>query len=196
MLVLSSMLSAACIPLSVAWIEHHHGSRISATATAISIMAVLGSFLFSMYTHLKAFGQRPLAPRRADDFTLESILSRPYTLGGGVRVVAGKTSRLAVRLDAILSDGDTLAEQLLAELDAIECTAQVLIGERRRISVIRIRPRLLELGIWSERDICDFNDALRVRTRVVRREMEKPTTVELATAVSTLQHLRWKMIDS
>jgi hypothetical protein len=62
--------------------------------------------------------------------------------------------------------------------------------------VIRIRSRLLELGIWSERDVCDFNDALVVRNKVARRDAERPTAVALSNAASVLQHLRWKMLES
>jgi len=44
--------------------------------------------------------------------------------------------------------------------------AQTLLGEEPNTSVIRLRSRLLELGVWSEGDVYDFDVALRTRNEV------------------------------
>ena len=84
--------------------------------------------------------------------------------------------------------------RLLRELTAIEREAQALLGETPHTSVIRLRSRLQELGVWSENDVYDFDAALRIRNKVAHGD--ELNRVSVTEAVDTMQRLRRKLETS
>ena len=60
------------------------------------------------------------------------------------------------------------------------------------MSVIRLRSRLQELGVWSENDVYDFDVALRTRNEIARGDRNELSRGSITKAVETMQRLREK----
>lgn len=81
---------------------------------------------------------------------------------------------------------------MLLELSVIEREAQALLGEGHNVSVIRLRSRLQELGVWSDSDVYDFDLALRTRNAVAHGDQEL-SRASVTKAVETMRRLRQKV---
>jgi hypothetical protein len=92
----------------------------------------------------------------------------------------------------LITEGPTEA-RLLYELSAIEREAQTLLGEEHSTSLIRLRSRLRELGVWSDGDVYDFDIALRTRNKIAHGDQEELSKASVAKAVETMQRLRGKV---
>jgi hypothetical protein len=84
-------------------------------------------------------------------------------------------------------------DRLLIELVQIEREAQALVGEGPTTSIIRLRSRLQELGVWSDDDVYDFDVALRIRNEVAHGDQEVLSRTSVAKAVETMRRLRQKV---
>jgi hypothetical protein len=82
---------------------------------------------------------------------------------------------------------------LLHELGTIEREASILLGEEHKVSVIRLRSRLHELGIWSDSDIYDFDLALRTRNKIAHGDLEELNKASVLEATETMRRLRQKV---
>jgi hypothetical protein len=86
--------------------------------------------------------------------------------------------------------------RLLEELSEIEGQAQELLGEGRHLSVIGLRSRLQELGVWSENDVYDFDVALRARNDIAHGDKETLSKETVTRAAETMRLLRLKIEES
>jgi ABC-type phosphate transport system substrate-binding protein len=164
LLAFAAALSVVAIPVVVALV-----SRNSATAwTVVGIVAGLISFLVATVTYWHSFRSRASAEKEA-----------------------AKASKTHPGQIFILTEGPVEA-QLLEELSATEREAQALLGEGTNTSVIRLRSRLLERGVWSERDVHDFDVALRTRNEIAHGEQEVSRT-STSQAIETIRRLRQKV---
>jgi hypothetical protein len=82
---------------------------------------------------------------------------------------------------------------LLRELSVMERVGQDLLGEGHRTSVIRLRERLLELGIWNKGDAYNFDIALRTRNEIAHGDQGGVSIASVAAAVETMKRLREKV---
>jgi len=126
--------------------------------------------------------------------------NKPGITWGNVGAVAAAVGALSAFTTAVLAwrstreseaaASEASAEvQLLGELSRVERQARILLGEDHPISVIQIRERLRDLGIWSDSDVYDFDLALRTRNEVAHggRDLNKTSVAE---AVQIMQNLR------
>jgi len=129
-------------------------------------------------------------PRSREEYLL---LERAYLLQERERLLQERERLLQERERVSLVESPTEL-RLLRELTAIEREAQALLGETPHTSVIRLRSRLQELGVWSENDVYDFDAALRIRNKVAHGD--ELNRVSVTEAVDTMQRLRRKLETS
>jgi hypothetical protein len=112
-----------------------------------------------------------------------------------------KESDSAIRAQVVRAAGlpesqEQLESELLLELHEIEADSKALLGEQYSASVIRLIPRLLELGVWSESDAFDFDAALRTRNQVAHGDEESLSQTSVTEALETMRRLRRKLEGS
>lgn len=169
LVVLAAALSVVAIPF-IALVGNKHSDAWTATATGVaSVATAVAAFAFSSITYWKS--SKIQAASEEKSVEMRSILEH--------NVIA-------------LAEGP-VDIQLLREFSAIEREAQNLLGGGSNISVIRLRSRLLELGIWSERDVYDFDVALRTRNQVAHGEQADVTRASMSQAIDTIRRLRQKV---
>jgi hypothetical protein len=192
-LFLAAVLSVISVPLAVIFIGHNQGAAWTLAAAIGTALAALLSFFFSTVTYVKSSAEarstnisrvrvRGYARhKRAARYLYVSLPKRLEGPGG-----LGKRNLVSYPTEV----------QLLLELSAIEQEAQGLLGEGHGTSVIRLRSRLQELGIWSDSDIYDFDVALRTRNKVVHGDEEELSEKSVTDAVETMRRLRQKLETS
>jgi hypothetical protein len=169
LLILAALSSVVSIPVVVALVS---GRTQSTTWVFIgtAIAAGLTTFLFSTVTYWKSSGEARVKE------TTETIKA---SAGSVVITVEGPAEA-----------------KLLQELSAIEREAQALLGEGPSTSVIRLRSRLLELGVWSKKDVYDFDVALRTRNEIAHGTQRDVSRTSINQAIETIRRLRQKVETS
>ena len=169
LLVLSAALSVVAIPIVVALVSRNSAEAWTVAGTTAAAGAGLISFLFSTVTYWQTSKIRASAEKEAT-----------------------KASKAHPGQVVILVEGPAEA-QLLQELIATEREAQALLSEGPNTSVIRLRARLLDLGVWSERDVYDFDVALRTRNEIAHGEQKEVSRTSISQAIDTIRRLRRKV---
>ena len=164
LLVLAASLSVVAIPIVVALVSHNSATTWIVVGTVTGLIG----FLVPTVTYWQSFRSRASAEKEA-----------------------ARTSKAHPDQVILLTEGP-MEVQLLEELSAAEREAQALLGERTNASVIRLRSRLLDLGVWSERDAYDFDVALRTRNKIAHGEQEVSRT-SVSQAIETIRRLRQKV---
>lgn len=164
--VLAAVLSVVVIPIIFALIGHNQGAVWAEGLGIAGITTAAIGFLFTTVTYRK--------------FSIDLNKSMQPDL------------KYTSNYNVIITEGPTEA-QLLRELNMIEREAQALLGEGQNTSVIRLRSRLEELGIWSENDVYDFDFALRVRNVVAHGDQQELSRASVTRAVETMRRLRQKV---
>lgn len=167
LLAIAAALSVVAIPVVVALVSHNSAT----TWAVVGAVAGLTSFLVVTATYWQSFRSQASAEEEAT-----------------------KVSKAHPGQVVILTEGP-VEIQLLEELRATERDAQALLGEGPNTSVIRLRSRLLELGVWSEHDVYDFDVALRTRNEIAHGNQEVSRT-SISKAIETIRRLRQKVVAS
>jgi hypothetical protein len=190
--------SVVAVPLIAALVAHLSAAEIavtvSVTAAAVGAIATL---IFSAYSRRQNSADQAIIEYERDRLaTLAEILKAlpPRAVlrehgEGPIEVMIlppapAERSRLTPEV------------QILAELADIEGEARALLGEGSSASIIRIRSRLRDSGVWSEEDVYDFDTALRVRNKVAHGDQEELTKTSLAEALEIMKRLRRKLETS
>lgn len=171
-LVFAAVLSVISIPLVVIFVGHNQGAAWTAAGTLVAAAGALISFTVSTVTYWKS----DVLVKRSARVMLEVENFRSDTVKQRVVFMEGPAEAL-----------------LFNELSMIEQEAQALLGERHTTSVIRLRSRLQESGVWSESDVYDFDVALRTRNEIAHGDQKEITRASLADAVETMRRLREKV---
>jgi hypothetical protein len=173
-LVLAAILSVVSIPVIVFLVSRNQGAAWTTVGSIAAVVAGLASFLFATVTYAKA-----------SEIRLSVHIMRWFNLEIAYRRIPSGNTPQATE--------DTAEARLLHELSAMEQEAQALLGQGPNTSVIRLRTRLQELGVWSRSDVYDFDVALRTRNKVAHGDQEELSTTSVVEAVETMHRLRQKL---
>ncbi len=110
-------------------------------------------------------------------------------------VIIAVLSLRYLRDDDIEWSESSVEVQLLGELSGIERQARILLAEDHPLSVIQLRERLRDMGIWSDADVFDFDVALRRRNQVAHGEQKDLSKTDVEEAVRVMQHLRQALVQ-
>ena len=86
-----------------------------------------------------------------------------------------------------------LARELVHKFAALELAAGRILSKAESVSLIRIRSGLQRQGTWTDGDVTAFDDALRVRNRVVHGENNDLDRDSLKAALITVNSLHQKL---
>jgi hypothetical protein len=139
LIIAVTTLTVVALPLLAAFVVHLNGVAIGTIGAAVAaVVGALATLTFS-YSAGRAAGaaQAELEAQRA-------VYAKQIVL---------------------LTEGRAEL-RLLSELGAIEKEARSLLGERPSSSIVLIRSRVQDPGIWSAEDVYDFDNALRTRIRL------------------------------
>lgn len=182
--VIAAAMSVLLVPVVSILISHSHADIWASAATIADLLGagvgILTSFLFSTFTYL--FSSEREQTRRILRVIVEKdpIRIKPsFTISSHAPIVV----QLAFELDSIEQEGKKLLHKKL-------------LNEEPSVSVIRVRSRLYESGVWSKRDLYDFDIALRTRNEVAHGDYEKLSKASLINAVATMRRLRRKLESS
>lgn len=183
LIFVAATLSVIAIPLIAASVTHLNATLVASIVGATgAVVGASATGVYWAYSQGMKAGREAAARREAEKYSAFSMRLASDAISPGE--LFPTMERRLERLPEML---------LLKELSVIEREARDLLGERQSTSIIRIRSRLRDSGVWSEEDVYDFDTALRVRNKVAHGDQGELTKTSLAEAIETMKRLRRKL---
>jgi hypothetical protein len=166
--------------------DRSHGSNRTSDRWAIL------SRIVAAPAALITVGALPLASRLFSDLapghrwiSLALVASASLALGAaGFQLAARQSARHSASKHSV---------ELLQEFYAIEKTARHVMPNAESASPIRIRFYFTREGAWTDADVSDFDNAVRVRNAVVHGDAKEVNEASLEDALMTVRRLRKKL---
>jgi hypothetical protein len=174
--------SVTAVPLIAAPFAHLNAALVGAIIGAAATVALFATLIFWSYGRGQAAGEVAAHRRAAHLVATAELRAAAITMKSDITAAAALL---------LLERGPE--QQVLNELFALEIEARALLGEGPTASIIRLRSRLQDSGVWSEEDVYDFDVALRTRNKVAHRDQDELNKTSLAEAIETMERLRRKL---
>ncbi len=177
LVIAAAAVSVVSIPFVVILAGGSQGVAWSLAGIVAAVVGALVSFLFATAAYYESSRER----------TMRKVLESLNKLPSGTAVTDPGSEHVL-----IVTEGPAEAS-LLQELSALEREAQRLFDEGHSTSVIRLRSRLRESGVWSDKDVYDFDIALVTRNKIAHGDQEELSKASVIKAVETMRRLRGKV---